>query len=197
MRPLFWLKWSRVGIKSEGDGHLSLLSGARTNARCRRRLMAIPSRLNIQVGCSAGHFCWREHKVEQVCFSRDTSFWLICLILHLPRMQNRMQKYSVCLAKALLKEFFALEHLFGWWLLLFCNGSSLSKSMRKYVYNQHENYEILKLMGYGLAKFDIQFVQTFGFKTKPLFIKIWFPRRSRYDRHYQEQAGFIWSFFWQ
>jgi hypothetical protein len=31
---------------------------------------------------------------------------------------------------------------------------------------KHENYEILNLFGYGLAKFDVSFVRDFGFKTK-------------------------------
>lgn len=35
--------------------------------------------------------------------------------------------------------------------------------------NKHENYEILNLLGYGLAKFDNSFVNEFGFKTKTGF----------------------------
>ena len=35
---------------------------------------------------------------------------------------------------------------------------------------RHENYEILNLIGYGLAKFDVDFVQAFGFQTKQLFM---------------------------
>lgn len=34
---------------------------------------------------------------------------------------------------------------------------------------KHENYEILNLIGYGLAKFDMAFVKYFGFKTKTAF----------------------------
>lgn len=34
---------------------------------------------------------------------------------------------------------------------------------------KHENYEILNLIGYGLAKFDMDFVKFFGFKTKTAF----------------------------
>lgn len=34
---------------------------------------------------------------------------------------------------------------------------------------KHENYEILNLIGYGLAKFDKQLVKQFGFKTKTDF----------------------------
>jgi hypothetical protein len=34
---------------------------------------------------------------------------------------------------------------------------------------KHKNYEILNLIGYGLAKFDLQFVKEFGFKTKSAF----------------------------
>ena len=34
---------------------------------------------------------------------------------------------------------------------------------------KHENYEVLNLIGYGLAKFDINFVKFFGFKTKTAF----------------------------
>jgi len=29
--------------------------------------------------------------------------------------------------------------------------------------NKHENYEILNLIGYGLAKFDMDFVKQFGY----------------------------------
>ncbi len=35
--------------------------------------------------------------------------------------------------------------------------------------NKHENYEILNLLGYGLAKFDNLFINQFGFKTKLTF----------------------------
>lgn len=35
--------------------------------------------------------------------------------------------------------------------------------------NKHENYEILNLLGYGLAKFDKNFVKRFGFRTKSAF----------------------------
>lgn len=34
---------------------------------------------------------------------------------------------------------------------------------------KHENYEILNLIGYGLAKFNDSFIQEFGFSTKTLF----------------------------
>lgn len=37
--------------------------------------------------------------------------------------------------------------------------------------NKHENYEILNLIGYGLAKFDKDFVREFGFKTKAAFFQ--------------------------
>lgn len=32
--------------------------------------------------------------------------------------------------------------------------------------SKHHNYEILNLIGYGLAKFDTAFVKEFGLKTK-------------------------------
>lgn len=35
--------------------------------------------------------------------------------------------------------------------------------------NKHENYEILNLIGYGLAKFDMGFVKEFDLKTKTAF----------------------------
>jgi len=35
--------------------------------------------------------------------------------------------------------------------------------------SRHENYEILNLIGYGLAKFDMDFVRKFGFSTKTAF----------------------------
>ena len=34
---------------------------------------------------------------------------------------------------------------------------------------KHENYEVLNLIGYGLAKFDMSFVKFFGVKTKTAF----------------------------
>lgn len=34
---------------------------------------------------------------------------------------------------------------------------------------KHENYEILNLLGYGLAKFDNEFIKQLGFKTKSAF----------------------------
>jgi len=35
--------------------------------------------------------------------------------------------------------------------------------------NKHENYEILNLLGYGLAKFNDSFIKQFGFNTKNSF----------------------------
>lgn len=35
--------------------------------------------------------------------------------------------------------------------------------------NMHPNYDLVNLLGYGLAKFDRQFVREFGFKTKTEF----------------------------
>ena len=35
--------------------------------------------------------------------------------------------------------------------------------------NKHENYEILNLIGYGLSKFNNQFINEFGFTTKSAF----------------------------
>lgn len=37
--------------------------------------------------------------------------------------------------------------------------------------NQHPNYEVLNLIGYGLAKFDNAFIKQFNFKTKTDFYK--------------------------
>ena len=37
--------------------------------------------------------------------------------------------------------------------------------------NKHENYEILNLLGYGLAKFDNDFINQFGFNTKSSFFE--------------------------
>lgn len=37
--------------------------------------------------------------------------------------------------------------------------------------NKHKNYEILNLIGYGLAKFNNEFVKEFGFSTKSAFYK--------------------------
>ncbi|HEM3164518.1 TPA: hypothetical protein U0901_000894, partial [Streptococcus suis 92-1191] len=35
--------------------------------------------------------------------------------------------------------------------------------------NRHKYYELLNLLGYGLAKFDNEFIKEFGFKTKTDF----------------------------
>lgn len=35
--------------------------------------------------------------------------------------------------------------------------------------NKHDNYEILNLIGYGLSKFDDEFIKEFGFHTKTSF----------------------------
>lgn len=35
--------------------------------------------------------------------------------------------------------------------------------------NKHQNYEILNLIGYGLSKFNDEFIKEFGFKTKTSF----------------------------
>jgi hypothetical protein len=35
--------------------------------------------------------------------------------------------------------------------------------------NKHKNYEILNLIGYGLSKFNNEFIEQFGFKTKTAF----------------------------
>lgn len=37
--------------------------------------------------------------------------------------------------------------------------------------NKHKNYEILNLLGYGLAKFDNEFIKQFGCKTKTSFFE--------------------------
>lgn len=36
---------------------------------------------------------------------------------------------------------------------------------------KHDNYEILNLLGYGLAKFDNEFIKQFGFNTKSSFFE--------------------------
>ncbi len=36
---------------------------------------------------------------------------------------------------------------------------------------KHENYELLNLLGYGLAKFDNEFIKQFGFHTKTAFFE--------------------------
>ncbi|MBN2824474.1 MAG: hypothetical protein JXQ76_04045, partial [Campylobacterales bacterium] len=38
--------------------------------------------------------------------------------------------------------------------------------------NKHQNYEILNLLGYGLAKFDNAFIKEFGVKTKTDFYNV-------------------------
>lgn len=37
---------------------------------------------------------------------------------------------------------------------------------------KHKNYEILNLIGYGLAKFDMEFVRCLGFQTKMAFYRL-------------------------
>uniref|UniRef100_UPI004048B3E3 DUF3883 domain-containing protein n=1 Tax=Aliarcobacter sp. TaxID=2321116 RepID=UPI004048B3E3 len=41
--------------------------------------------------------------------------------------------------------------------------------MKNIISNKHENYEILNLIGYGLSKFDNEFIKEFGFRTKMAF----------------------------
>lgn len=41
----------------------------------------------------------------------------------------------------------------------------------KNIGNKHEDYEILNLLGYGLAKFDNEFIKQFGYKTKLSFFE--------------------------
>ena len=43
--------------------------------------------------------------------------------------------------------------------------------MNKSDNRKHEHYELLNMIGYGLAKFNEQFVKQFGFKTKTDFYK--------------------------
>ena len=43
--------------------------------------------------------------------------------------------------------------------------------MNKSDNRKHEHYELLNMIGYGLAKFNKQFVKQFGFKTKTEFYK--------------------------
>jgi hypothetical protein len=35
--------------------------------------------------------------------------------------------------------------------------------------NKHKNYEILNLIGYGMSKFNDNFIKEFGFSTKTAF----------------------------
>lgn len=44
-------------------------------------------------------------------------------------------------------------------------------SNKKHLSIKHKNYEILNLIGYGLAKFDSEFINCFGFKSKTEFYK--------------------------
>lgn len=41
--------------------------------------------------------------------------------------------------------------------------------MERQANTKHKNYELLNLIGYGLAKFDISFIKCFGFKSKTEF----------------------------
>lgn len=43
--------------------------------------------------------------------------------------------------------------------------------MEKNIFGKHKNYDILNLIGYGLAKFNMQFVNGFDFKTKNSFFE--------------------------
>lgn len=38
--------------------------------------------------------------------------------------------------------------------------------MEKIKNNMHKNYEILNLIGYGLSKFNNEFIELFGFSSK-------------------------------
>jgi hypothetical protein len=42
---------------------------------------------------------------------------------------------------------------------------------------KHDNYEILNLIGYGLAKYDLRFIKQFGFQTKTEFYENMLTRR--------------------
>lgn len=48
-------------------------------------------------------------------------------------------------------------------------GESSYSLHQKQSLSRHKNYEILNLIGYGLAKFEIGFIKCFGFKTKTAF----------------------------
>ncbi|HAO78135.1 MAG TPA: hypothetical protein DCQ92_03985 [Verrucomicrobia subdivision 3 bacterium] len=55
--------------------------------------------------------------------------------------------------------------------------------MNKPTGSRHENYEVLNLIGYGLAKFEGQLVAALGFKTKSAFFK------SLISRHVAKTRG--------
>lgn len=38
--------------------------------------------------------------------------------------------------------------------------------------NKHKNYELLNLIGYGLAKFNLPFINEFGVKSKTAFYEL-------------------------
>lgn len=48
--------------------------------------------------------------------------------------------------------------------------------MNKPTGSRHENYEVLNLIGYGLAKFEGQFIAALGFKTKSALFKSFIAR---------------------
>ena len=61
---------------------------------------------------------------------------------------------------------------------------------------KHENYEILNLLGYGLAKFDNEFIKQFGFKTKSAFFDYFVELKIvETGSVVKKQNGFIRSFF--
>jgi hypothetical protein len=54
-------------------------------------------------------------------------------------------------------------------IILICQIHSGSAMTNTPDLNAHPNYELLNLLGYGLAKFGLPFIREFGFKTKTAF----------------------------
>ena len=62
--------------------------------------------------------------------------------------------------------------------------------MNKPTGSRHENYEVLNLIGYGLAKFEEQLVAALGFKTK--VAQIIFCKFVEHQTHnHQYRAGLL------
>ncbi len=61
------------------------------------------------------------------------------------------------------------HHSIGFWKDLVYSSASIMTDEGIMTNTPHENYELLNLIGYGLAKFDMGFVRKFGFHTKTAF----------------------------
>ena len=58
---------------------------------------------------------------------------------------------------------------------------------------KHENYEILNLIGYGLSKFNDDFIKEFGFTTKTNFFNYFVVKNVTLLRNYDDVTHTIYK----